>query len=216
MKVCVIGLGRFGYNVATTLNARGIEVLAIDSNDSIIASIKDYVTQAVCMRVTDEAALRSVGVEEMDLVIVATGENFAQSILITALLKQRLNVKKVITRSINEIHEEIVTLIGADETVIPEQEIGVTLAERLSSPFTEHFFHITPNFFMGQIEAPERFIGKSLEELSLYKNYNVRCVARMVEEDFVPVGSKYIIKEGDMLLFGGKEQDLRKIYKLSE
>ncbi len=216
MKVCVIGLGRFGYNVATTLNSRGIEVLAIDSNDLIIASIKDYVTQAVCMRVTDETALRSVGVEQMDLVIVATGENFAQSILITALLKQRLNVKKVITRSINEIHEEIVTLIGADETVIPEQEIGVTLAERLSSPFTEHFFHITPNFFIGQIEAPESFVGKSLDQLSLHKNYNVRCVARMANEDFIPVSSKYIIQEGDMLLFGGKEQDLRKIYKLSE
>ena len=216
MKVCVIGLGRFGYNVATTLTARGIEVLAIDSSDSIIGSIKDYVTQAVCMRVTDQAALRSVGVEEMDLVIVATGENFAQSILITALLKQKLNVKRVITRTINEIHEEIVTLIGADETITPEQAIGVSLAERISSPFKEHFFHITPNFFMGQIKAPESFIGKSLEDLSLYKNYNVRCVARMEEDDFIPVGSKYVIQENDMLLFGGKEQDLKKIYRLSE
>src|SRR5258706_11709393 len=104
MKFCVIGLGRFGYQVATVLAENGMEVIAVDSNESIVASIRDLVTQAVCMRVTDEASLRSIGAEEMDTVIVATGENFAQSILITALLKKRLNVPHVIARAINDIH----------------------------------------------------------------------------------------------------------------
>jgi trk system potassium uptake protein len=88
MKFCVIGVGRFGYHVATTLADNGMEVLAVDSNETVIASIRDKVTQAVCMRVTDEEALRSIGVDEMDTVIVAMGENFAQSIFSNSSFKE--------------------------------------------------------------------------------------------------------------------------------
>lgn len=214
MKVGVIGLGRFGYSVATTLTEKGIEVLAIDSNESIIASIRDSVTQAICMRVTDEASLRSIGADEMDIIIVATGENFAQSILITALLKKRLKVPKVITRTINDIHKEIVTLIGADETIIPEQDIGIRLAERLSSPFLQ-FFRITTHFSMSQLPAPASFVGTAVSNLELFKNYKVRCIARKEADDFIPVDPAYIIQEGDMLLIAGREEDLKKIARLS-
>ena len=214
MKVCVIGLGRFGYTIATTLTERGIEVLAVDSNESIIASIRDFVTQAICLRISDESSLRSIGVDEMDIVIVATGENFAQSILITALLKKRLHVPRVITRAINEIHRDIVTLIGADETILPEFEIGIKLAERLSSPFTQ-FFRITKQFSISQIAAPASFINHSLQNLELYKNYNVRCLAKREGDEYIPVSPTYTISEGDMLLFAGTESDLRKILRLS-
>ena len=81
MRFCVIGLGRFGYQVATVLGENGMEVMAIDSDESIVASIKDKVTQAICIRIKDESSLRSIGVEEMDTVIVAMGENFDQSVL---------------------------------------------------------------------------------------------------------------------------------------
>ncbi|MCF7900294.1 TrkA family potassium uptake protein [Candidatus Babeliales bacterium] len=213
MKVCVIGLGRFGYSVATTLAEKNMEVLAVDSNDAIIASIKDSVTQAVCANITNEETLRNLGVEEMDVVVVAMGENFAQSILITALLKKRLHVNRVITRSINTIHQEILTLIGADETIIPEQDIGIRLAERLSSPF-EEFFRITNQFSISQIPTPASFIGNTVATLNLYKSYQVRCIGIKVDEDFIPIAPDYSIKEEDVLLFVGKESDLKKIARL--
>jgi trk system potassium uptake protein TrkA len=215
MKVCVIGLGRFGYSVATTLHEKGIEVLAIDSNDSIVSSIRDSVTQAICMRVLDESSLRSIGVDEMDTVVVAMGENFAQSILITALLKKRLKVPRIITRSINEIHQEIVTLIGADETIIPEQDIGIRLAERLGSPFSQ-FFRISKQFSLSQITAPLSFVGSTVEALELFKNFKVNCIAlKNTEDDFTPVAPEYVIRENDLLLFSGTEKDLNKIARLS-
>lgn len=213
MKVCVIGLGRFGYSVAITLAQKGIEVLAIDDNETIIASIRDSVTQAICMHVRTEEDLQSIGVEEMDIAIVAMGENFAQSILITALLKKRLHIERVITRSINTIHQEILQLIGADESIIPEQDIGVRLAERLSSPFRE-FFRITNQFSMGQIQAPASFIGSTVETLDLYQIYEVRCIGLKRDEDFVPIAPDYVIQESDTLLLVGKESDLKKIARL--
>lgn len=214
MKVCVIGLGRFGYTVAVKLHEEGIDVLGIDSNDSIVASIRDSITQAICMRVLDESSLRSIGVDEMDTVIVAMGENFAQSILITALLKKRLKVPRIITRSINEIHQEIVTLIGADETIIPEQDIGIRLAERLASPFSQ-FFRITKQFSLSQITAPLSFVGSTIEALELFKSFNVNCIALKDGDDFIPLSSNYTIRENDLLLFSGTEKDLNKIARLS-
>jgi trk system potassium uptake protein len=137
MKFCVIGLGRFGYQVATGLSEHGQEIMAIDSNEAIVASIRDQVTHAICMRVTDEASLRSVGIDEINTVIVATGENFAESILITALLKKHLHTPRVIARAINDIHQEILNLVGADEIILPEKEIGMRLADSLGKKSQE-------------------------------------------------------------------------------
>lgn len=214
MKFCVIGLGRFGYSVAVELAENDMEVMAIDSNESIVASIRDQVTQAICMHVTDESSLREVGVEEMDTVIVAMGENFAQSILMTALLKKRLKTPFVIARGINEIHKEILQLIGADRIILPEKEIGVRLADKLSLPFTD-LIRLTKQFSISYTDAPAPFVGKSVVELDLYNTYTSYCVGLQYEEHITPIAPSYEIKSGDKLVFAGNNDDLERIAKLS-
>ncbi len=213
MKFCIIGLGRFGYQVATVLAENGMEVMAIDSNESIVASIRDHVTQAVCMRVTDEVSLQSIGVEEMDVAIVAMGENFAQSILVTALLKKRLFITKVIARAINEIHKDILKLVGADRIVLPEKEIGIRLADNLSSPFTD-ITRLTKNFSISQITAPQNFIGKKLDELNLFEIYQVYCIGLQIDDKITPISPTHTIQENDRLIFSGHNRELEKIAKL--
>lgn len=213
MKFCVIGLGRFGYHVATVLAEHGMEVLAIDSNESIVATIRDNVTQAVCLRIKDELSLKSVGVEEFDIVIVATGENFAQSILITALLKKHLNTKRVIARAINDIHKEILKLVGADQTILPEQEIGIRLADILSSPFTD-LFRLTHDFSASQVIAPMPFIGKMISDLDLYDTYQVSCVGIKKGEEITAIGPDYVVKAKDRLIFAGSNANLERLAKL--
>lgn len=213
MKFCVIGLGRFGYQVATILAENGAEVIAIDSNESIVASIKDLVTQAICMRVTDEASLRSVGMEEMDHVIVATGENFAQSILITALLKKRLTVPHVIARAINEIHKEILLLIGADQIILPEQEIGMRLADTLSSPFID-MVRLTKEFSVSQIAAPRKFVGKSIRDLDLFNEYQVSCIAVRKGDEITLIEPTYIVGEKDRLVCVGNTDNIKALAAL--
>jgi trk system potassium uptake protein TrkA len=213
MKFCVIGLGRFGYQVAIGLAENGMGVIAIDSNEAIIASIRDQVTQAICMRVTDEASLRSVGVDEMDTVIVAMGENFAQSILITALLKKRMNIPKVIARAIDDIHKDILKLVGADRTILPEKAIGIRLADNLSSPFMD-LTRLTKEFSISQIIAPKKWVGKTIAELNLYENYNIHAVGIRQDEVITSLDPEYVIVEGAKLIFSGKNEDLEKINKL--
>lgn len=213
MKFCVIGLGRFGFQVAKVLAENGMEVMAVDSNESIVASIRDNVTQAICMRVTDETSLRSIGIDEMDTVIVAMGENFAQSILITALLKKRLNIPSVIARAINEIHKEILTIVGADRVILPEQEIGIRLADNLSSPFTD-LIRLSKDFSISQIIAPKSFVSKKVSDLDLYNKYKVHCIGRKEGEQITSIGADYTITEQDKLVFSGSLDQLEEITKL--
>ncbi len=213
MKFCVIGLGRFGYQVAITLAENGMEVLGVDDDESIIASIRDLITHAVSLEITDEASLRSIGVDEMDTVIVAMGENFAQSVLITALLKKRLNIPLVISRAGNDIHKEILLLIGADQVVLPEQEIGVKLAANLSLPFSV-LSRVTKNYSISQITAPADFIGKKLDQLNLYNKYHVTCLGLKRDDQIAPSDTKYVIEEDDNLIFAGDNRDLEELAQL--
>lgn len=213
MKFCVIGLGRFGYEVATTLADNRMEVLGIDANESIVTSIRDNITQAVCLKITDEASLRSIGVDEMDTVIVAMGENFAESILITALLKKRLHITLVITRAVSEIHKDILLLIGADRVVLPEQEIGAKLANNLSLPFSV-ISRVTKNYSITQITTPGAFIGKKLSSLHILHDYDVTCLGLKKEDDVVPIEPDYILEELDVLVLAGHNKDLEEIAQL--
>jgi trk system potassium uptake protein TrkA len=213
MKFCVIGLGRFGFQVATGLAENGMEVLAIDSDETIVASIRDHVTQAICMRVSDEASLVKVGVEEMDVAIVAMGENFDQSILITALLKKRLHIEHVIARAISPIHQEILHLIGADQVILPEQEVGRRLADNLSTLFTE-VVRISNDFSISQITAPKKFVGSTIKKLDLYKKYHAYCIGLKQDDQVLTIDPDYLIHEHDILIFAGKNKALEAIARL--
>lgn len=213
MKFCVIGLGRFGYHVATTLAENGMEVMGIDSNETIVASIKDYVTQAVAITIIDQHSLRAIGVDEMDVVIVAVGENFAASILITALLKKRLAIPKVITRAISDIHKEILLLTGADQVILPEQETAIVLANNLSLPFTA-LSRIGKQFSIAQIKAPESFVGKTIKKIALYDHYRVTCLGVRKNDEVKPVDKDYQISAQDKLILAGFNDDLEAIAKL--
>lgn len=213
MKFCVIGLGRFGFQLATSLAENGMEVMAVDSNESIVASIRDKVTQAICMRVTDEESLRSIGVDEMDTVIVAMGENFAQSVLITALLKKRLSTPHVIARAINDIHKEVLKLVGANQVILPEKEIGIRLADNLSSPFTD-LYRITKNFSISHIISPQQWVGKTVGELNFFKKYHVNCIGVKKNDTIKSIGSDHVIEQNDKLIFSGYNKDLESLAKL--
>lgn len=210
MKCCVIGLGRFGFSVATKLAEHGADVLAVDSNEAIINSIRDLVTQAVCVRVADEEALRHIGIEDVQTVIVGIGENFAQSILITALLKQRLHVPHVIVRSISTIHRDILVLVGADHVILPEQEMGVRLADQIGL-MHNNFVRITEQYSVSFIQASDHFAGKTAEELMSTIHSNVLLLGKKIEENIVSIDPSYRFETTDILVFAGTNKQLERI-----
>ncbi len=213
MKFCVIGLGRFGYQVAESLASHGMEVLAVDRSESNVASIRDKVTQAICNNIQNEESLRAIGADEMDTAIVSMGENFAQSILVTALLKKHMQVPFVIARAISTIHEDILKLVGADTTIIPERAVGIRLANNLSFPFID-VVNVSDDFSISQIRAPEQFIGKAIDRLHLLKLHNVSCIGVKKGSEIELVDRNYVVLENDLLVFAGKNDDLESLARL--
>ena len=165
------------------------------------------------MRVSDEESLRSIGAEDMDIIVVAMGENFAQSILVTALLKHRLHVKNVITRSISEIHREILQLIGADQIVLPEREEGRRLADALSLPF-KALLRITPEFCIAQTAVPSSMYNKPLKKLALQDNYGITVLGKKSGEDVEQVDPDDILAENDTLIISGTVKNITRFNKL--
>ena len=213
MKFCVIGIGHYGYEVATTLSERGFDVLAIDRDENRIEKIRDHVAQSICINILDSNSLKTINIENMDGVIIGFGKNFADTAIITRILKKELEHPLVIARTNSDIKSEILNLIGADRIVRPEYYSALNLADNLSSPFptTTRFNH---DYSVVEFAAPSQFIAQSLVELDLLGNYNVHCVAVRRHSDMLTATPDLVIHEQDTLFLAGENNNLKKLANL--
>jgi len=183
MNFAVIGLGTFGRAVAEALGSAGAEVIGIDTSEEIVESIKDDVSQALRLDSTDERAMRAAGLEEVDVAVVAHGENLEVSILTTVILR-RLGVPRIVARSVSGLHAEVLGEVGADQVVSVERQQGKQLAEALLHPALGERVPLAPDMTLAEITPPAEFIGKSLRDLDARRQYGVNIVAvrRRTEE----------------------------------
>jgi trk system potassium uptake protein TrkA len=207
----VIGMGRFGRQIATTLSKKGMSVLAIDRDKNVIEDIKDEVTHAAIADSTEEDSLKALGVNEFDVAVVAIGESIEDNILTTAILKN-FNIKNIIVRAISKLHKNILTRIGATKVIMPEEEMGIKLANSISTIDIIDSIEFSEGYSIAHVKAPELLHGHSLIEANLRAKYNVNVVAiKQTEEGkekmFVP-SSDYVIKKGDILIVVGKNEDI--------
>lgn len=226
-QVAVIGLGRFGMSVVQTLSERGVQVLAIDKNEKLVEQASEYAARAVQLEATDEAALRDVGIQDMDAAVVGIGRNISSSILITLLLKQ-LGVKRIICKALDQLQGKVIEKLGADRVVYPEKEMGARVAESLTAPgIFEHIKLSSSHAFM-EIDVPKSFEGKTVGELALRARYGIQLVAvkrevtQIDKKGKVGVGENIIIAPtaddgligGDRLVVLGKNEDIEKLKKV--
>ena len=160
----VIGLGRFGNAVATELCTLGHEVLAIDADPEKVQKVVDLVTHAVTGDARDAAVLRALGVRNYDCAIVATGNDVGNSALITLNLKE-MGLKHVVCKAQSHVHRKVLEKIGADRVVFPEYEMGLKLAQGLSSSNVLNFIELSVDFGIVELAVPKVWIGKSIREL---------------------------------------------------
>lgn len=207
MKFCIIGLGRFGKQLAKSLSELNAEVLAIDSDEHEIAGVHNYVTQALCTEIIDTASLEAIGIDEIDVVIIGIGENIAQSILIAAIIKKRFKHVKVVARATSQTQKEILDLLKVDLVVRPEEETAIDLADMLSSPFN-NLARLSKNFSIGLISVPSEFVSKRIKDVDFYDNYKLNCIAVKRDKEFISIGENYTILDYDELVVTGKNDDI--------
>jgi trk system potassium uptake protein len=212
-QYAVIGLGRFGSSLATTLHQAGNEVLAIDRNEERIEEYKDHVTYAVVADSTDEEALKNVGIRNFDAVIVAIGDDIQASILTVLILKE-LGVKKVVAKAINQRHGQVLYKVGADWVVFPERDMGERVATQLMSPNVLDYIELAKDYSIEEVKVHPSMIGKNLRELNLRARFNITVIA-IISDGKVSISPSpdRTIKEGDILVVIGENKDLDRFEK---
>lgn len=222
-KFCIIGLGYFGYYLSLQLAEAGAEVLAIDKNPDRIDLVADKVTYAVAADSTDSKALGSLGLKDMDAVIVAIGEGFESSINTIAVL-QEIGVKRILARIISPIHERLLKLMNIEELLVPEADAAAHLSSRLLITGLLESFDISEDYGIFEIEAPKDVIGKTLIESKLREEFQLNLVTikrRTQTKSLLKLSTKENIQvigvptpdlkflEGDILVLFGKRKDFK-------
>ena len=172
----VFGLGRYGRAVAKELVDNGMEVLAVDIEQSIVNDAAAYLPICKCADVTDAEVITRLGVAEIDTVIICMASNLEASVMAVTLCNEA-GVKTVIAKCANEMHQKILRRVGADEVVFPEKESGMRLAKNLLSSGFIDMISLSKDVSMVEINVKNEWVGKNLIELNLRKKYGFNVVA---------------------------------------
>lgn len=183
-RFAVIGMGRYGAEIARRLSSKGSEVYAFDSNPERIELFKEDVAMAVSLDTTDKKALQSQRIMEMDAVIVAIGENFESTVLSVMNLID-LGIKRIIVRANGDNQKRILKALGIQEILMPEEEFATLVAEQLINPNITAFLQLPDNYEVAEVKAPAGIVNRTVEDLDLITKYNLTLITikRCYEED---------------------------------
>ena len=207
----VLGLGRFGSAVATTLVELGHEVLGVDIDEERVDVLKDKITQAVQADITEEKVLKELGVKNFDAAIVGIATDLETSILVTMMLKE-MGIKYIIAKAQNNLHAKVLKKIGVDKVVFPERDMGARIAQRLITPNIKDYIELEPDYNVIEIEALLEFADKTLSELDLRNKYGINVLAIKRNDSFnISPRAKDVIKKGDFLIVIGETKKITEL-----
>ena len=175
-SILLIGLGRFGRHIAIKLDELNHQIMAVDNNESRVEAVLPYVRNAQIGDATNEDFIRSLGVRNFDVCIVAIGDNFQSSLETTSLLKE-LGAKMVVSRAARDVHAKFLLRNGADEVVYPEKQLASWTAIRYSADHIFDYVELDEEHGIFEISIPDAWIGKTVGELDIRKKYNVNIMA---------------------------------------
>ena len=229
MKYIIVGMGNFGGYLAMRLTDLGHEVIGVDNSENRIDIIKDKITHAVTMNATDTQAVKNLPLRDCDVVIIAIGEDVGASIMSTAIFKQ-LNVKRIIARAINDLHETVIRRIGVDEIIHPEEETADRLSKRLQMKGVMDSLEISDEYNIVEVKVPKRYIGMKVSEADIRKEFYLNILTVIKLEDKTNllgiktqekkvigvITPEYTLEENDILLLFGKIKNIQEFLNLED
>lgn len=227
MRYLIIGLGIYGSNLAIDLSNMGHEVIGADKNPSLVESIKDYISTAYIIDSTDEVSLSVLPLKNVDLVIVAIGENFGASIRTVAILK-KIGVKHIYARAIDKLHESILEGFSIDRIITPEQRAASDLVNEMSLGNDTESLRLDDNHYIIKFRVPEFYVGMRYSSMDLYKDFSLQLITAMRKEEsrnLLGIEHKRFavlpdldspdlrIESGDMITCMGTPDDFRALFR---
>ncbi len=211
-SVLIIGAGHFGRHCALKFNEIGKEVMVVDSSEDRIKELMPTITNAVIGDCTREDVLRTLGVNQFDLCIVAVGgDHFGSSLEVTLLLKE-LGAKYVIAKATRDIHEKFLHRSGADEVIYPEKMMAEKLVMRYNAANIFNYIELNPDFSVLEVPVNRSWVGKTVGELDVRSNFHVNILATKVGDVIVPLTSpSHRFTAGEHLYLFGRTTDVMKL-----
>lgn len=226
MKYIIVGLGNFGASLSQKLTAQGNEVIGIDIRMEKADLYKEKISHTICMDTTDEFTVSGLPLEDTDVVIVAIGEDQGSNIMTSALFK-KMQVKRLISRAINPLHEKVLEAIGVDEIVHPEEETAERWAKKLCLNNVIDSFELSDDFSIIEANVPKECIGKTIMEIGFRMKFNLLVLTVMKKSEIKSLFGKsrtevkiqgiakpdQKFEETDILVLYGSNKDLQDFLK---
>ena len=213
-SILLIGLGRFGKHIAMKLHELNHEVMAIDKQEERVEDVLPYVTNAQIGDSMNEAFLRSLGVGNYDVCIVAIGNDFQSSLETTSLLKE-LGAEMVVSRAARDVHAKFLLRNGADEIVYPEKQLATWTAIRYSSDHILDYIELDDDCAIFEIAVPEAWVGKTVGEMNIRRKYNINIMAlKRGGKLELTITPDTRFTEGEAMLVLGNNRDMQKCFHL--
>ncbi len=216
----VIGLGRFGSAMATTLAGLGHDVIGIDSDEDKVRGLADLVSLAVELDATDEKALRASGIKDVDVAVVSIGERMESSLLVVTLLRE-IGIKNIVAKAVTSLHGRILEKLGVTRVVFPEREMAVRIAHSLVVPNVLDYIELSKDFSIVEVPAPAEFVGKTLRDIGLRARFGLTTIAIRhatrqgeAEASNIAPGPDDIIQNGDVLALLGSNERLGQLDRM--
>ena len=213
-SILLIGLGRFGRHVAVKLSEMRHQVLAIDKREERVDAVTNFITNAQIGDSTDEEFLRSLGIRNFDVCIVAIGNDFQSSLETTSLLKE-LGARLVVSRAARDVHAKFLLRNGADEIVYPEKQLAYWTAIRYGSDHIFNYIELGQEYAIFEIQVPENWKGKTIGRLDIRQKYNINIMALKIEGRMdMSITSDTVLSGNMTMLVLGKNKDIQKCFHI--
>lgn len=210
-SVLIIGLGRFGRHMAKKFIENGHEVMAIDHNEDRADDAVGLISQILIGDATEERFMESLGIGNFDLAVIAIGENFQTVLEITVLLKD-LGCKYIVARATRDVHKKLLLRNGADYVSYAEREVAERLAIKFGADNIFDYVELTPEIGIFEIAVPEKWLGKSLVELSIRTKYHVSVLATKKQEQIFPLPHpSYVFQKDESIMVMGTMEAIEAI-----
>ncbi|CAB1212591.1 potassium channel family protein [Acinetobacter bouvetii] len=206
----VIGLGSFGATIATQLVSLNHDVIGIDNNKRNVESLSDQITHAVIADATDEHVLKELNIENCEAVVVAIGEDIEASILCVLHLKN-MGIKKIWAKAKSKAHHMILTHLGVDKIIHPEEDMGTRVAQSLSYPMVSRYMGLEDNHFIVKIEIKAKQKGERFNHLMDHGSEIKTLLHKRGKDILFSIDPNLILQEGDILVVEGELEPLRKL-----
>ncbi|MFI3319038.1 MAG: TrkA family potassium uptake protein [Rikenellaceae bacterium] len=226
MKYIVIGLGNYGQVLAKELTALHHEVIGVDRDPANVEMVKDSISTTFILDATNEASLSILPLRSVDVVVVAIGEAFGESVKVVAMLKNS-GVKKIYARALNPVHKSVLEAFDIDMVLTPEQDAARALVLRLDMRISIESMQLDDEHYIMKFQLPTSLVGLKVKDLSLEKEFDLKIISllngqrrtnalgiwisdRTIVEN---LDMDYLLGEGDYLVCYGKYQNFRLFWR---